>query len=395
MDPETPKTKTVTARQLAANRANARKSTGPRTRQGKLRSAYNRLEHGLAAATVVLPGEDAERFDWLRQETMEIFAPANAAETQLASLFAAAQWRCERAVLYETAVGLEGRAKWDREIKSQYPGVSEPLIDGLIFGRRATAPEDRTLQCLDRYHQRSLNMLAKTYRLLRDIQRDRLAGQIAGPAAGAGSPEPMDPWPHPLPDRVAPEGAYSENPPTEPIPNSGHPAGTTAEPDDSPGPGCAHALREEPPSATGSAETQVHENPPTEPIPDPGQATPASHRAIAPGPAATPKSLQTWSDLSKPKWTPCPALSQAASNTRADLGSLSGESPERLTHRRNLAAPVGTALKGHSGLPPPLAPQPPAARNPHGHSPGTGIERPHPWWIASGRAIDFTYCRRE
>ncbi len=157
MDPETPKTKTVTARQLAANRANARKSTGPRTRQGKLRSAYNRLEHGLAAATVVLPGEDAERFDWLRQETMEIFSPANSAETQLASLFAAAQWRCERAVLYETAVGLEGRAKWDREIKTQFPGVSEPFIDGLIFGRRATAPEDRTLQCLDRRAYSSLS----------------------------------------------------------------------------------------------------------------------------------------------------------------------------------------------------------------------------------------------
>ena len=45
---ETPQpTQHISAARLAANRANAQKSTGPRTPQGKLRAASNSLKHGL------------------------------------------------------------------------------------------------------------------------------------------------------------------------------------------------------------------------------------------------------------------------------------------------------------------------------------------------------------
>jgi hypothetical protein len=43
--------KYVSQRQLAANRANAARSTGPRTPQGKARSAQNGLKHGFTAST--------------------------------------------------------------------------------------------------------------------------------------------------------------------------------------------------------------------------------------------------------------------------------------------------------------------------------------------------------
>jgi hypothetical protein len=38
----------TSARKIAANRANARASTGPKTRQGRARSAKNALRHGLS-----------------------------------------------------------------------------------------------------------------------------------------------------------------------------------------------------------------------------------------------------------------------------------------------------------------------------------------------------------
>ena len=45
----------VTARQLAANRRNAEKSTGPRTDEGKAFSRGNAVKHGLAGDGIVLP----------------------------------------------------------------------------------------------------------------------------------------------------------------------------------------------------------------------------------------------------------------------------------------------------------------------------------------------------
>ena len=50
----------TTEAQIEANRANAQKSTGPRTPEGKATVAQNAVKHGLLARTAVLHGEDWE-----------------------------------------------------------------------------------------------------------------------------------------------------------------------------------------------------------------------------------------------------------------------------------------------------------------------------------------------
>ena len=49
----------ATPAQIAANRRNALKSTGPRTAAGKAASGRNALTHGLTARTAVVLDEDA------------------------------------------------------------------------------------------------------------------------------------------------------------------------------------------------------------------------------------------------------------------------------------------------------------------------------------------------
>ena len=45
--------KRVSERQLAANRANAQRSTGPRPPEGKAASARTRLKHGILSKAVI------------------------------------------------------------------------------------------------------------------------------------------------------------------------------------------------------------------------------------------------------------------------------------------------------------------------------------------------------
>ncbi len=95
----------VSKRRLAANRQNARKSTGPKTPTGKARSARNSIKHGLLSADVVVAtGDGAERpqdFHALLDRLVQQFDPRDAIEHALVERVAACFWRLRRAQRFE------------------------------------------------------------------------------------------------------------------------------------------------------------------------------------------------------------------------------------------------------------------------------------------------------
>ena len=90
----------ISARQRAANRSNARQSTGPRTPEGKGNSRVNGLKHGLCAGPLrrVMSelGEDPEEFDRFQAGLREATEPANALEAQLVEDLAVLWWKKRR-----------------------------------------------------------------------------------------------------------------------------------------------------------------------------------------------------------------------------------------------------------------------------------------------------------
>ena len=94
----------ASSRQIEANRANARRSTGPKTEAGKARSRGNARKHGLTAEVVVLRGENPDDFSALREALMEQFAPWGPMECELVEQIAVLLWRLRRAPIYEAAV---------------------------------------------------------------------------------------------------------------------------------------------------------------------------------------------------------------------------------------------------------------------------------------------------
>ena len=91
-------------RQIAANRRNALKSTGPITPEGKERARGNALRHGLTAETVVAALEDQEDYRAFEAAVTADYEAETAVERELVLRLASVLWRLRRATGIETAL---------------------------------------------------------------------------------------------------------------------------------------------------------------------------------------------------------------------------------------------------------------------------------------------------
>jgi hypothetical protein len=166
----------ATGAQVAANRRNAEKSTGPRTAEGKAVVAQNAVKHGLAGRVDVIKGEDQAEFDRHREALLKELRPEGAVESMLVERVARLSWRLQRVdrmhnevidvLLAHEATPLAKQAR------STVPGKAAEE-DGLDLGR-AMIRDFANYRVLDRlmmYERRTENSLLK---ILNDLQLRRL-----------------------------------------------------------------------------------------------------------------------------------------------------------------------------------------------------------------------------
>jgi len=91
-------------RQIAANRANALHSTGPKTLEGKAAVRHNAFRHGLLARDVVLPDEDFDTFEDLLNQVWAELSPVGRIEELLLDRIVNIMWRLGRSARMETAL---------------------------------------------------------------------------------------------------------------------------------------------------------------------------------------------------------------------------------------------------------------------------------------------------
>jgi hypothetical protein len=96
----------ATKNQIAANRLNALRSTGPRTEEGKAITRYNALTHGLLASDVVLRDENRVDFDKFRDGLASSLpvAPEGQVEFELLDQLALRMWRLRRCARIEAGL---------------------------------------------------------------------------------------------------------------------------------------------------------------------------------------------------------------------------------------------------------------------------------------------------
>jgi hypothetical protein len=93
----------ATEAQVLANRANAGKSTGPRTPEGKAVVSQNAVKHGLLARAAALQGEDPEEFAEYREQLLEELGAEGALEATVAERIVGLSWRLQRAARSQNA----------------------------------------------------------------------------------------------------------------------------------------------------------------------------------------------------------------------------------------------------------------------------------------------------
>jgi len=176
-------TRVVSDRKRTANQANAKRSTGPKTPEGKAKVSLNAVTHGLRAETVVLPFENRDEFEAMRQGWFEDWKPQTATRLALVERAVAGAWRLRRCVKVEhdriadkinAAVEAyeERTLAWVKEgarlfVTNPARGVeileSDPRgVEGLIKlweGLARAADDPRGWSDPDKHHVRLLNAL--------------------------------------------------------------------------------------------------------------------------------------------------------------------------------------------------------------------------------------------
>src|SRR4051794_19573543 len=73
----------ISEAQLEANRANAQKSTGPRTEEGKAVARFNARRHGLTGQFYCMSESDEQAYHIFETSLMKDLKPLGAYETQI------------------------------------------------------------------------------------------------------------------------------------------------------------------------------------------------------------------------------------------------------------------------------------------------------------------------
>jgi hypothetical protein len=144
-EPEAPSSPISEAR-LAANRENAQKSTGPRTDEGKAKTRFNSVKHGLTGATILFTNPaDAQRYNQHSFDYQHLYQPVGPEENSLVQSIIDTRWRLTTAPLLEFAVIARGSAV----IIETNPTVwnnPDHQTDLLLEVRRQNEKELRNLQ---------------------------------------------------------------------------------------------------------------------------------------------------------------------------------------------------------------------------------------------------------
>jgi hypothetical protein len=173
----------ATRRQTNANRENAKRSTGPKTAEGKAKVRYNAMQHGLLAEAALLPDEDEATFRSFSKKIAEELAPVGEMESLLVEQVINTLWRLRR--LSQVEAGLfvrESAAQAEEHHRAQAQALEVSVEEWLCEQSVLTSRQPIRILNEDQ-HQDALAGAAAAA-ALQQTELARLGGTFARDAQG-------------------------------------------------------------------------------------------------------------------------------------------------------------------------------------------------------------------
>jgi hypothetical protein len=114
-------TASISPARLAANRTNAQLSTGPTSESGRAKSSKNALKTALTGRTVLLPHDDADRYERHLNQYQKAYSPIGERELELVQSLADTTWRLDRIPGIEEALYFKGSNEFAAQVAELDP----------------------------------------------------------------------------------------------------------------------------------------------------------------------------------------------------------------------------------------------------------------------------------
>jgi hypothetical protein len=131
----------ATDAQILANQENAKKSTGPKTEEGKQRSSINAMTHGIFAQIPILPGEDREFLNAIADAINQTYKPQDAMEVILVERITLASFRQIRLREVEAA-HIKINMSEERLLDSVISSLHVPFFERFTFNDLSPEKEE-------------------------------------------------------------------------------------------------------------------------------------------------------------------------------------------------------------------------------------------------------------
>jgi hypothetical protein len=164
-----PSISSISPAQLAANRANAQLSTGPTSEAGKAKSSKNALKTALTGRTVLLPEDDAERYEQHLLEYRKAYQPVGERECELVQSLADTTWRLDRIPGLEEALYAIGCS----ELAAEGADELDPRARFPMLRTRTYLAYERQFRNLNIQEMRLQRLREKLIAEIKQLQTDR------------------------------------------------------------------------------------------------------------------------------------------------------------------------------------------------------------------------------